>query len=199
MRAIAFNGLVALALLSASCVIERRPLPPPGPPIPAPPPPAGSPAPPQSVRSTHPPLVGKRFVVVFLRAEGDRREIDDVNSTSVVNLLAWNGIVSRKASRLPTELPARLLDAARATAEAYSKSGEGGDVFLLGEVKPGKDVQVRIAAVDLRTGKVIDNFGNQGPPERSDEVVRRTLEETLSSVESHFGPAEAPPPPPNPR
>ena len=159
----------------------------PPPPL-APPPPAGAaaPAPPQMIMTPHPSLSRKRFGVTFIRVEGNRRTADDETAVRVVNTLAQNGLGARKAPGVPADLPPKLLEAAQASAEAFTKSGGAAEVFVYGEITPAKEVQVRIAAVDMRTRKVIDNFGNQGPPALLADIVHKTLEETVNSVDGYF-------------
>jgi hypothetical protein len=187
MRAIAFLALlIELACTSCSSPPKEHTLPPPGPPIPAPPVPAAGPPPPQMVMAPHPSLSRKRFGVIFVRASGNRREVDGESTVRVVNTLGQNGLGARKAPGVPADLPAKLLEAAQAAAEAFTKSGGAAEVFIYGEITSGKEAQVRIAAVDMRTRKVIDNFGNQGPPALLADIIHKTLEETVNSVDAYF-------------
>ena len=126
------------------------------------------------------------FVVAILRIENGRRSVDGARAVTLVNLLARNGLMARKAQDLSPDLPESLLEAAKAAAAAAALAGGPGQVFILGDVRPGKDVEVRLAAVDLRTGKIIDNFGNKGSQGHEEEILRKTADELLRSVEAYW-------------
>ena len=178
---------IFLVFLAASCVAPPKPLPPPGPPTPAPPPAVAPKA-----EVAHQDAQGRpgvrppTFVVAILRIENGRRSVDGARAVTLVNLLARNGLMARKAQDLSPDLPESLMEAAKTAAAAADRAGGPGQVFILGDVRPGKDVEVRLAAVDLRTGKVIDNFGNKGPQGHEEEILRKTADELLRSVEAYW-------------
>jgi hypothetical protein len=179
---------IALILSAAciSCSSREGTLPPPGPPEPAPPPRTAAPSPPQAVRVPHPLLSGKRIAVIIFRVAGSHREVDGENSMRLVNTMAQSGIASKMATSVPAELPPKILEAARASAEAFVKSGGAADVYLYGEISPAAEVQVRLVAVGLGGLRIIDNFGNKGPLALQNDVLRKTLEETLTSLDGYF-------------
>jgi hypothetical protein len=208
MRLYSFALLFFSISLASCCYERRRPLPPPGPPVPAPPPAAEpAPAPPQRVwgagtaRAQYPPPA---FGVQVLRAgEGGRREIDGESVAFLVNLLGHNGLSAKPAGQAPADLPATIIEAARADAAARAKAGTAGDVFLHGEIAPGSEgkLQVRLAAVDPKRGADIDNVGFEGPPADIQKVLQQSLEKLLPLVEkywmdpaNHAPPAGTPPP-----
>jgi hypothetical protein len=189
MRSIATFSAPLLAVLAASCSSERNPLPPPVQPVPPPeiviqPEPQEASRPPR--KSPGKPIPPPpEFVVIMVRLAENRRDYDAIQTTHLVNLLLGNRFSVRKTEELPAELPPNLVEAAVQTASAQKRSGAPG-VFIFGEIKPGIPADVRMVAVDMGTGKEIDNCGNQGPPGVMDEIIRRTLGNLLGDVQEYW-------------
>jgi hypothetical protein len=189
MRAVLLCGILSVAMASASCG-GRQPLPPPPPPAPPPPsaPPAAQPAAEQKIwrpSSSRYQVPDPSLVVALERVEGGRREAAAEAAARAVTLLGLAGLSARSVEA-PADLKGPVTEAARKAASAYAPTGGGGDVYILGEITPGGNTQVRLAAVDLREGKLIGESGYQGPSTDLDEILRRSLEQLLREVEAYW-------------
>jgi hypothetical protein len=119
-------------------------------------------------------------VAVFKIGDDGRREPAAETTAFLVNLLVRNGLVAQAAPPVAGDLPESIVEAALAGARV-------GDVHIHGEVRTlGRETQVRLVAVDVKKGKQIDNFGNQGASENVPAVIQKTAEELLRSVETYW-------------
>jgi hypothetical protein len=143
------------------------------------------------------------FAVSVVRPREGRREPDAETTSLVLGLFTEARLTAWSAALPPADLPAGLIEAARAAATAHTAAGGAGDVFIFGEFAPGTaSIEFRLVAVDLRSGTEIDNAGNAAPSSVDLlDLFRKTLEEVLGSVSAWkrgFEPGSVPPPPPVP-
>ena len=193
--------LLGSFLAATSCrTVERRPLPPPGPPVPSAPEPANPPSPHPEQRAAPPEgaTADPSFLAVVYRWANGRREPDGEATALLMNLLSTNRLAAWRVDKPPADLPPGIIEGAQAIAASAKGGDHPADVLIYGELTPGAANQLYLVAVDMKSGRQIDNFGNLLPAgDGLQKLTYRTLEDLLRSVYAYrHAAATAPPPPP---
>ncbi len=187
----------AAIILAAACAESPELLPDPGPPTPRAPAPPPARQPEQKVARpapSEPQVPPPAFAVAVIRADGGRRSVDGPLTNHAVSLLGHNGLAARPAPA-PADLPPAIGEAAMAAAASEKGAPPAGEVFILGEISiaapagggASPRTQVRIAAVDRRSGKAIGECGFQSPTAGAESILQSAMEDLLGQVMVYWG------------